>query len=278
MAAKAVHPALDRLILGIEDRTRDFFIRKNSTDTSVVGQEFMDLAFDLRKLRRFEELCNLLAAGRAAGRRPLIIDGGANIGTTSVFFCVQCQDALVVAVEPDAANYQMLVMNTEGLPVLPLPCALAAEPGRCLLEDPGDGEWAYRPHTVELGCVEPVTVSAVTVDEILHAHAGDCFPFIVKIDIEGAERELFSHEAAWVDHVPLIIVEPHDWMLPRQRCAQPLLRRMARADRDFVIIGENIFSMSIDLPAARAHNGAAESETESDRSPLDGGSVAMVER
>jgi FkbM family methyltransferase len=214
----------------------------------VVGQIFVDLAFDIKKLSRIDELRALLAEGRKAGRRPLIIDAGANIGASSVFFAGQCPDALVVALEPEVANYQLLVANTAGLPVLPLPCALAAESGQCLLQDPGDGEWAYRTQVLEASSNEAGAISTVSIDDILDAHRNECFPFIVKIDIEGAESEVFSGAADWVEQVPLIIVEPHDWMLPRQRSAQPLLRRLAKSDRDFVIIGENIFSMSIDLP------------------------------
>ncbi len=242
-------PLLDRIIVEVEGETRDFFIRVGATDASTVGQIFIDRAFDLKKLRRFDELRALLAAGREAGRRPLIIDAGANIGASSVFFAAQCPDALIVALEPEAANYQLLVANTAGLSVLPLPCALAAEPGQCLLHDPGDGEWAYQTRTLETGFNHIGAINTLSVDDILDAHRDECFPFIVKIDIEGAESEVFSAAAPWVDQVPLIIVEPHDWMLPRQRSAQPLFRRLVRSDRDFVIIGENIFSMTIVLPS-----------------------------
>jgi FkbM family methyltransferase len=239
---------LDRIILGVDDEPRDFFIRVGTTDARLVGQVFTDQAFDLKKLRRFYELQALLSAGRGMGRRPLIIDAGANIGASSVFFAAQCPDALIVALEPEVANYQLLVANTVGLSVLPLPCALAAESGQCLLQDPGEGEWAYRTQVLEANSNDVGAISTLSVDDILDAHRNECFPFIVKIDVEGAESEIFSAAADWVEQVPLIIIEPHDWMLPRQRSAQPLFRRLALSDRDFVIIGENIFSMSIVHP------------------------------
>ena len=46
----------------------------------------------------------------------------------------------------------------------------------------------------------------------------------------------------------MIVVERHDWMLPGARTAQPVLSRLLQSDRDFVIIGENLFSMLIELP------------------------------
>jgi len=241
---------LDRLILGVGDSTRDLYVRTQATDSAVVGQVLVDLAFDLRRLRRYPELAEYLRRARKSGKRPLIVDAGANIGVSSVYFAIQCPDALIVSIEPDAANFQLLVANTKGLSVLPLPCALAAEPGKCLVQDPGEGEWGYRTQVLDAWQAAPDAVTAICIDEILEAHQHECFPFIVKIDIEGAEADLFSRNTAWVDRVPLIIVEPHDWMLPRQRTAQPLLRRLSQADRDFVVIGENIYSMPIELFAS----------------------------
>lgn len=244
---------LERPVYTIGSATRSLYIRRGSSDTHLVGQVIVDRAFDLTRLPRIEELRVLLSECRAGGVRPLIIDAGANIGLSSVALSAQCPDALVVAIEPEPGNFQLLVANTEGLPVLPLPCALADTPGCCVIEDPGAGEWGYRTHAASADSTGANLVGTVTIDEILDAHAGECVPFIAKLDIEGAESDVFAGEASWVDRVPLIIVEPHDWMLPRQRSAQPLFRRLARADRDFVWIGDNLFSMAIDLPRVAAH-------------------------
>lgn len=238
---------LERLVLGVGSEQHSIFLRRGSSDTQLVGQIFVDAAFSLASLPRARELRTFLGACRAVGRRPLIIDGGANIGLSSLVLSLQCPDALVVAVEPDAANFQLLVANTAGLPVLPLLAALGATPGRCVLHDPGEGAWAYRTKIARDEADAATVVGMVTIDEILDAHA-DCVPFIVKLDIEGAEADTFAAEAAWLDRVPLLIVEPHDWMLPRQRSAQPVFRRLARADRDFILAGENLVSMAIDLP------------------------------
>jgi FkbM family methyltransferase len=247
MSLPATGLALERLVLGVGTGTRDVFLRRDSSDSQLVGQIFVDAAFDLARLPRAEELRSFLAACRAAGRRPLIVDGGANIGLSALVLSLQCPDALVVAIEPDAGNFQLLVANTAGLPVLPLPAALGPTPGRCELHDPGDGAWGYRTGEATGASAASNVVGTVTLDEILDAHA-DCVPFLVKLDIEGAETGIFEAEAAWLDRVPLLIVEPHDWMLPRQRSAQPVFRRLARADRDFVLMGENLVSMAIDLP------------------------------
>lgn len=66
-------------------------------------------------------------------------------------------DALVVVVAPDAAHLQLLVANMAKLPILPVPVALAATPGRIALADLGEGPWAFRTQEVG-GCVDGAPV------------------------------------------------------------------------------------------------------------------------
>jgi FkbM family methyltransferase len=239
---------------------REFYVRPQSSDTQVISQIFVDLVFDISKIQRFPDLKDFLRAARASGKRPLIIDGGANIGAASVYFSAQCQDALVVAIEPEASNYQLLVENTQGMPVLPLPCALAATPQHMRVIDAGNGYWGFQTERVRNEEASEDDVSCVTINEIFAAHQEDCFPFIVKIDIEGGERELFQQHAEWIEKTPVIIIELHDWMLPGQGVALPFLRAISQFDRDFIYMGEHIFSVANDLrvlvpsPDSRSHS------------------------
>jgi FkbM family methyltransferase len=242
---------LERMIYSIGDTIRDFYLRPGSSDSEIIGQIFVDLCFDISKLRRFSSLKDLLSTGRASGRRPLIIDAGANIGASSVYFAAQCPAALVVAIEPEASNFQLLVANTKGMSVLPVPCALAATPGRMRVIDVNDGYWAFQTRPVSDDDIRDEDVSCVTINEIFEAHQDQCFPFIVKIDIEGGEKEVFQQNLEWMAITPLIIVELHDWLLPQEGTALPFLRSISRLNRDFVYIGENIFSISNDIETTR---------------------------
>jgi FkbM family methyltransferase len=219
----------------------------------IVDQIFGDLPFNISKLRRFSDLEGFLKTARATGKRPLIVDGGANIGAASVYFSAQCQDAFVVAIEPEASNFQLLVENTKGMPVLPLPYALAASPQRVRVVDVGEGYWGFQTRSVGDEEMSEDDVSCVTINEIFAAHQTDCFPFIVKIDIEGGEKELFQQHTEWIEKTPLIIVELHDWLLPRQGVALPFLRSIGQFDRDFVHIGEHIFSIANKLDILLPH-------------------------
>ena len=81
----------------------------------------------------------------------------------------------------------------------------------------------------------------VSIPELVDASKAT--PFLLKIDIEGAEEELFSQNTDRLAAFPLIIIELHDWMLPGRASSRPFLRWHAEQDRDFVLAGENVFSV-----------------------------------
>ena len=68
-------------------------------------------------------------------------------------------------------------------------------------------------------------------------------PFIIKIDIEGGEKNLFEKNVEWVEKFKIIIIEPHDWMYPKKNLFKNFLEKIAHLDRDFVILNENIVSI-----------------------------------
>ena len=68
-------------------------------------------------------------------------------------------------------------------------------------------------------------------------------PFIAKIDIEGGEADLFSQTVEWADAFALLIVELHDWLLPKEGTSHSFLAYVGSRNRDFIHIGENVFSI-----------------------------------
>lgn len=234
---------LNRVILDIGGERRGAYVRHGASDMRVLQQMLVDRDYDLSRLRRFADLLAFIGRGRETGRRPLIVDAGANIGMSSIYFSYQVSDALIVSIEPEPTNYQLLVKNTEGLPVLPLPCALGSRNDRVRVKDVGEGEWGFRTETFSGSEDEPF-VTSVTMPEIFAAMERDFFPFIVKIDVEGAEKDIFSGDNEWIERTPLIIIELHDWLLPGEGTSAPFLRAVSNLERDFVHIGENIFSIS----------------------------------
>ncbi|MEW6254652.1 MAG: FkbM family methyltransferase [Pseudomonadota bacterium] len=204
----------------------------------------MDKSYDLRPLSRFPEFLNLLAQIRSLNKRPLIIDAGANIGISCIYFCAQIRDAVVVAIEPETDNYTILRENVRNLPVIPVRAALSSAHNRVKVVNPDAGFWGFRTESTD---DTENSVDTVTIPEILAAHEDTCSPFIVKIDIEGYEEHVFRENFDWIDHIPILIVELHDWLYPKNGTSKTFLKAIADRDRDFINIGENIFSIRNNL-------------------------------
>jgi FkbM family methyltransferase len=236
---------LDRMKLSAGGVERDFFFRRNSSDVRVIGQIFHDNCYDLRRLRRFDQIIEFVTRSIHSASGPLIVDAGANIGAASVYFATKVPDSLVIAIEPDFDNYQLLVENTKGLEVRPIHGALAATTGRARVIDAGEGFWGYRTQPIHDG--EEGGIRTITMNQMYEMFASEWVPFIVKIDIEGGERDLFSKDVEWVRRTPLIIIELHDWLLTSEANSSSFLRCISQLDRDFVYIGEDVYSIANDL-------------------------------
>jgi FkbM family methyltransferase len=220
---------------------RVFRHRGTRADVNVLKQMFDAQHYALRRLRRGAELVALYRGMVARGERPLIVDAGANIGGSVVYFALSFPRAHIVALEPAANNFAVLEANAAGLDVDLRRAAIGAVGGKATLVDPGEGEWGYRVKSGGGGGEEmPVLAAAGLVAE---KRAAGYRPFIAKIDIEGGEGELFSADTGWVDEFPLLIIELHDWLLPRSASSRNFLRCIAGLERDFVFIGENVFSI-----------------------------------
>jgi FkbM family methyltransferase len=231
---------VNTITLNAGDQTRQFSYRPKTSDEQVLHQILVAKHYDLGKLTRSRELMSFLQEKRLGGGRPLIVDAGANIGASSVFFAMMYPNARIVAVEPEPGNFALLSANTVGLEVRCLQAAVASRAGRTRLVDPGVGAWGYRTEPSGPG----PEVLQITLSQIIREHGEPpYFPFLVKIDIEGAEKNLFEADTDWVRDTTVVIIELHDWLLPRQGTALPFLRCISALDRDFVYIGECVFSI-----------------------------------
>jgi FkbM family methyltransferase len=245
MPGKSTQADLAVLTLPTEAGSRPFFFRKGSSDEEVIQQTFTHKQYDLSWVSqsRHTELMTYVRKRVADGARPLIVDGGANIGASAVFFALALPGAKVVAIEPDAANVDILRRNADGLDVEVVHGALASAAGLSKVTDPGQGHWAFRT-VAAAGDPAGPSVPNITVPEIYTRNLPGFFPAIAKIDIEGAEKDVFTDARRWVQQTPVIIVELHDWLFPKQRTSSTFLEVVAGLDRDFITVGENVFSIA----------------------------------
>ena len=118
---------------------------------------------------------------------------------------------------------------------------IAGEDGFGAIANPSSDNNSYRITSNE---IDHNNIEMVTIKTILEDYPDDkFFPFIVKIDIEGGEENLFSMNTDWIKKIPMVIIELHDWLLPKQGTSTNFLKTVSELDRDFNIKGENIFSI-----------------------------------
>jgi FkbM family methyltransferase len=134
-----------------------------------------------------------------------IIDGGANVGYTTAFYAQRFPNATVIAVEPSPSNLAQLRRNCAGYQnVVFLEGAIWPESTNVKIVNPEDESWSYR---VEAS--DDTGVRGYTIEEIMDKYK-ICEIDLMKLDIEGAERQLFeSRFERWLPRVKVIVVEIH---------------------------------------------------------------------
>jgi FkbM family methyltransferase len=177
----------------------------------------------------------------------LIIDAGANVGYSTIFFARRFPRAHVVALEPEAGNFAMLRENTAGLAnVTAMQCALWCRKCHLRIENPDDPSWSFM--ITEAAGPSPDAIEATTIPDILRA-VNRSRVDLLKLDIEGSERELFSAGFEdWLPEIEALVVELHDWMRPG--CARSFYRALADYDFNQYQRNENLLVRKSVRPAA----------------------------
>jgi len=144
------------------------------------------------------------------GEATLIIDAGANIGLSALTFAHKWPGATIICLEVDDANLDVLRRNTAGFPGIRVVAAgLWRRSARLRISNPGAASWVFRVEEDEHGPIEGKGVAEL-LDE-----AGASRLDLLKVDIEGAETEVFGAEAgAWLDRVDHVMVELHEVFRP----------------------------------------------------------------
>ena len=181
---------------------RPCFVRCPSSDGYVYQQIFHNREYEFNE--RFPP--------------KVIIDAGANIGLASVYFATRYPEARIIAIEPENSNVELLRLNTRDYPnVVVVHGALWGRDEQLHVLDSRLGKWGFMTTPVDepppLGDVIAQETLGITVPSLLDAY-GIGHVDIFKIDIEGAEKELFEHCETWIDRIDALIVELHDRMKP----------------------------------------------------------------
>jgi FkbM family methyltransferase len=179
----------------------------------------------------------------AAKKTPVIIDAGANIGAASLWFATTFPEAIVMSVEPSPVSAQLLRTNTSARSnIRVVEAGLGGSVGQIALNT-GEDSWADRTQRSVTGGIEIVTIGG-----LLEKAGHDASLFIVKIDVEGFEADVFSGDLGWIgapsepwDGGPAAIyIEPHDWMLPDGGSSRSFQAALCGKGLELLIRGENL--------------------------------------
>ena len=214
-------------------------LRSRSSDVKVFHQVFVDREHDVKRL---------------APTATTIIDAGANVGFSSVFFATEFPGAQVIAIEPEPSNYAQLVRNTASYPnITPVHAALWSGRGVVSIENPESEEWAFRVFASD-STRDRATIPATGVADVL-AQFGLSQVDILKIDIEGAETEVFGPGCdEWLGCVRNLVIELHDYLKPGcSRAVHAAATRVGFAHTmqgEFTIFVRNQDTTRVEAPTA----------------------------
>ncbi len=201
---------------------------------------FHNESYGTDRLARGPDMRNRYEQLVREGRCPLIVDCGANIGASAAYFSVCYPAAQIVAIEPSDENLALARKNCRSDNIDFVAAAVASRAGRGDLIDPGWGSWSLRVRESDNGRIPIMTIPGILSSDAYRT----CAPFIVKIDIEGFEDDLFADNLEWVDQFPVIMVELHDWLFPGEARSRTFLAAVGGRDRDFLMSGETVFSIA----------------------------------
>lgn len=149
--------------------------------------------------------------------RPNIIDLGANIGLSTLYFDSLYPQSHIVAVEPDETNCRLIRKNCRRLirrgrldvhrSFISENDGVAGLETRWTLQRPRQA-WGFT--KVDIIDARHPAVPCISMPTLMDSRGIKQID-LLKCDVEGSERELFHQCGPWIQTVNHLIVETHSW-------------------------------------------------------------------
>jgi len=239
-----INPFAKGKIIFFNKKNAKFFsmLSRGECDSAVLDTIFPKYVYRLDGMLRSNDIYAHYNTIISSGKCPLIIDCGANIGASSFFFAEEFPDAQVVGVELESNNAKLAKKNNESKDkVNILHAAIGSERGLVKIDNPEEvSKDSFRVNVNAKPGKD--SIEMITISDIEKLYP-ETILFIVKIDIEGFEDDLFSRNTDWMKEVYLITMEIHDWMLPRKAASKNFFRKHSHESRDCYLRGDMVFSI-----------------------------------
>ena len=231
------------IIFDKKNKTFLFYYVRDKYDYITVVEIYFNQSYVIRDFKFFNKVFRKLIK-----KKLLIIDCGSNIGCSTNFFLNDYENSKIISIEPDTNNFKMLVKNVKNNERVELiNTAISNEVINFEVQDDSTNlEDSRGKNIVEV--LDNNLPKSIKINDILSQKKNrDYFPYLIKIDIEGYENNLFERNTEWVDQFKIIIIELHDWMLPGKSSSKNFFKVIAESmkkhNRDMVIKGENLISI-----------------------------------
>lgn len=175
-----------------------FYLRTGSSDLATFDQIFLKKEYDFN----------------VTTPPNIIVDAGANIGLASLYFSNKFPNTRIIAIEPEESNFELLKINVKPYQnIIPIKAALWHEDKMINLVDPNLGKWGFitqAQDTNQESFGDTVhDVRGMTVDTMMREQGIEHID-ILKMDIEGSEREVFRDPSPWIRKIDALIIELHE--------------------------------------------------------------------
>ena len=146
---------------------------------------------------------------RHQGKAKTIIDCGANIGLSVIWFAARHPNARIVALEPDSENYALLLENTRHLEnLVTLRAGVWGRTCALTLANPGAASDSYQYNESPSSSAEKI--KAFDIETLRSNHQMETID-LLKMDIEGAEEFVFVDGCnKWLAVTSQLVIEIHN--------------------------------------------------------------------
>lgn len=202
----------------VEKLSQTYYLKRNSSDPMVFEQIIID--------NEYKIVINFLKKSNPL--KPIMIDLGANIGMTSLYFKAFFPDIRIIALEPEPKIFKRLEKNIKENNFKDIKLLNKGIWSYTIKLEPDysfrDGEdWSFR--LIESKDNSKNAIEVVTLEKLIEIYNLHHIHFL-KIDIEGSEKDLFRDDAylEWLYIVEIISIEIHDEFNIRKKIQTILIK------------------------------------------------------
>lgn len=161
-----------------------------------------------------------------------IIDAGAHIGLTTVYYKQKYPNAIIIAIEPDPENFEILKLNTQNLSnVFLINAGIWFEEDNLQVSDKYNaGKWGMI--TEKNTSKNPKNgIEGITIEKLMRDFSFDKID-LLKLDIEGSEKDLFEKNSClWLKKTNLLVIELHDHI--NDKCSTVFFERLNERMKEY---------------------------------------------